>query len=128
MSHLTQQKVNSFQYLLLQKHSIYNQLCQMKTKFMNILCKEGGFVGEICERVRFMSPTRETLLRGRLVQKGESHSKRGRAGNYMYVILKHYMHVHICVILILLLPLLEWTQIQCTSIYVLQSHAMTEHL
>ena len=29
---------------------------------MNSLCKEGGFVGEICETGRFMSPTKETLL------------------------------------------------------------------
>ena len=38
---------------------------------MNILCKEGGFVGEICERGRFRSPSRQTLLRGTLVQNEE---------------------------------------------------------
>ena len=35
---------------------------------MNILFKEGGFVGEICEWGRFRSLSRETLLCGRLVQ------------------------------------------------------------
>ena len=30
---------------------------------MDILCKEGGFVGEICERRRFRAPSR-----GRLIQ------------------------------------------------------------
>ena len=35
---------------------------------MNILFKEGSFVEENCERGRFRSPRRETLLRGRLVQ------------------------------------------------------------
>ena len=28
---------------------------------MHNCCKEGGFVGEICESLRFMSPTWETL-------------------------------------------------------------------
>ena len=31
---------------MLHIHSIYNQLWQLKTKFMNILCNEGGFVNE----------------------------------------------------------------------------------
>ena len=68
LSNLTQQVwfllIRCFQLFLLHKHFIYNQLWQLKTKFMNNLCKVGFFVRGIGERERFMSPARETLLEG----------------------------------------------------------------
>ena len=55
---------------------IYNQLWQLKTKFMNS-CRR--FVGEICEWGRF----RETWLWKRLAQNEGASPKWGSVGSYM---------------------------------------------